>query len=150
MNKQYLVSPLEVVQLSMGYKMKYTLAIITALLLLSNCGPKQDKCDKGGTAVLNGQTQTLTNGSCSAALTSGTLTVNSQIINVSTVTMCGQVWGYLYNSILYNSSLADPTSPTGFTKYPDNYYVNQTSASTQCWFNITNGSINQSADIPTF
>jgi hypothetical protein len=128
------------------------LSLIVLLLLSAACAKDKNACDNPvtGTATLNGTTQTLVNGLCSEQLTPGTLSVNGKTIAVQHASFCGTDYGYLYNEVLYNSGTVDATSPTGFIKYPDNYYITQSTPTTQCWIKITGGKLDSHAENPTF
>jgi hypothetical protein len=121
--------------------------VIFLAFILSACAKPSNNCtNPTGTALYNQQTINLINGGCNVTTTPAT--VNK--LSVQQASICGLSQGYLYQSVLYNPSVSDPTSPLGIIQYPDNYMVFPQGTSTQCWFKITQGQIDAGAANPTF
>ncbi len=121
------------------------IVLLVSVLMLMACGKDQPCKPNNGTGVLNGQTVTLNDGTCSATETPGTLNQ----LPVQAITICGVPQGYIYQGVLYNANTADKSSPVGLQQSSDGPYVIPQGNNVQCYYDVTNGKVNN-ATLPTF
>ena len=126
--------------------MKYVLGLL--LLVLIGCGKNQTNCNpNSGQAQYNGNTVNLIDGTCTMTTQSiwqNPTYIEYTICNTDYVTLNGIVCQANVNSIT--------STTTGCTPMGDGYQVipnSPTIPTEQCWFNITNGKINDLTP-PTF
>ena len=119
---------------------------IFSFLLLTACSKNQEGCTVNGTALYNGNTVQLVNGACS--MTSQTIWQNP---NYYEFLICNKAFAVQNNLVCQTDPATITNTMSGCTPITDSYQVfPSTDGKSQCWFKITNGSVDPNAALPTF
>jgi hypothetical protein len=116
-------------------------------LILSACAHDQS-CKTDSQIQVNNQTINQTNGACNIDFEQNAWQFDGTDYQVTGVNICGEFVGYEYQGIVYNPLDKDPLQPIGLQPVMDNYYT-ITNGNNECWFKVTNGTIDAGAPNPS-
>jgi len=124
--------------------MKYL--VLPIVLVLMACGKNGGQsCQSTGTALENGQTVNLVNGTCS--MSSETIWQNPAYTELI---VCNKAYTTLNGQVCQIDPTQITNQTTGCLAMSDGYQIFPSAdGKTDCWVNITNGQINGGAQEPT-